>query len=48
MKEKKKKNYSTPKLVKYGDFKKLTLGIRQTRRETGVAGPNKTRTGTTN
>lgn len=39
----KKKKYQSPRLVKYGDFKKLTLGIRQTRIETGGAGTNKTR-----
>ena len=42
-KPEKKKKYNSPKLFKYGDFKKLTLGIRQTRREGMGAGPSKTR-----
>ena len=46
MREKKqesKKKYHTPYLLKYGNFKKLTLGIKQSRLETGGAGPDKTR-----
>ena len=38
-----KKKYTSPRLTKYGDFKKMTLGIRQTRRESMIAGPSKTR-----
>ena len=40
-----KKKYSTPRLVKYGDFKKLTAGSKATAIEGGGAGGNKTKTG---
>ena len=37
------KPYTPPTLHKYGDFKRLTLGQRQTRREAGGTSSNKTR-----
>jgi hypothetical protein len=38
--------YSTPKLTKYGDFKKLTGGVRRSGRETTATSTNKTRSAT--
>ena len=45
MKEKKtKKKYSSPHLIKYGTFKKLTLGTRTRSNDTmSTSGANKTR-----
>ena len=43
----KKQKYSTPKLVRYGDFKKVTLGTRQRQNDTmNTAQTNKTRSST--
>ena len=40
-----KKRYSTPQLVKYGDFEKLTAGTRTKSNEiSSQSGTNKTRT----
>ncbi len=50
MKEKKnsKKKYNSPSLIKYGSFKKLTLGTRTRANDLGsTAVANKTRSGTT-
>ncbi len=39
-----KKKYNSPKLVRYGDFKKVTMGTQQRRNDTmNTAQTNKTR-----
>ncbi len=38
-----KRSYTPPKLVKYGDFKKLTGGVRRSGREDTATSTNKTR-----
>ena len=46
-KSSKKQKYSAPKLVRYGDFKKVTLGTRQRQNDTmNTANANKTRSST--
>ena len=46
-KKSKKKKYSPPHLIKYGSFKKLTLGTRTRANDLGsTAVANKTRSGT--
>ena len=45
--KKKKKKYNPPHLIKYGSFKKLTLGTRTRANDLGNQGvANKTRSGT--
>jgi hypothetical protein len=41
-----KRTYTPPKLVKYGDFKKLTGGVRRSGREDTATSTNKTRSAT--
>lgn len=46
-KKQKKQKYTTPKLIKYGDFKKVTMGTRQRQNDTmNTAQTNKTRSST--